>query len=44
MLRNPAGFAFNDLSIEDSVEQTRFTVVDMPHHCHDWRTLGRMIA
>ena len=43
MLGDTAGFALDSLFVEESVEKGSFTVVDVPHHGDDWRTLGGVV-
>ena len=40
MLCNAACFTFNDFDIglPQGIDQGRFTVIDMPENCNNWRT------
>ena len=38
MLRDTTGFTGNHIGITDIIQQRRFTVVDVSHHCYDRRT------
>ena len=37
VLGDPTRFAVDDVRLTDAVEQRRLSVVDVPHHGHDWR-------
>ena len=40
----PARLAFDDLLMQDGIEQTRLSVINMAHHGDNWRTNRCTIA
>jgi len=39
VLGNTTRFSFYNVALSNSIEQSRFAVVDVTHNYHDWRSL-----